>query len=344
VTMHSCSPLSQDAWDEAGLAGSGHFLQSWRWGEFKSRFGWDVERVSVTGKNNVAQAQILFRSRGPISVGYVPRGPVVPEGEPDLATDLMRKIDQASKRHRALYTLVETDRPLPFAGTYKDHGFVTGPDHIQPARTVKVPLLADEPLLAQMRQNTRYSVRLAIRREVEVVHCGEGYGVNDFYTLLLETSDRNRFDIHSEDYYRAFLDTFGEDALCIFARSDHHLAAALIAVKHGPEAIYMYGASSSEHRANGAAFLLQFEAMKWARAAGCTRYDLWGIPAEDPEHVSDTGDTVARTRGDDWRGLYRFKIGFGGDIVSYPPMLERRYSAIGALMARRLSRRTHGDT
>ena len=46
------------------------------------------------------------------------------------------------------------------------------------------------------------------------------------------------------------------------------ILAELIAVKHGPEAIYMYGASSSEHRANGAAFLLQFEAMKWARAAG----------------------------------------------------------------------------
>jgi lipid II:glycine glycyltransferase (peptidoglycan interpeptide bridge formation enzyme) len=60
--------------------------------------------------------------------------------------------------------------------------------------------------------------------------------------------------------------------------------------------------------------------------------------------VGDTHDTVASSRGDDWRGLYRFKTGFGGDIVSYPPVLERRYSPVGSLVARRFRRRQHGDT
>lgn len=106
----------------------------------------------------------------------------------------------------------------------------------------------------------------------------------------------------------------------------------------------MYGASSSEHRSHGAAFLLQFEAMKWARDAGCLRYDLWGIPMVDPGNVSDTGDSIAGTKGDDWRGLYRFKTGFGGEIVSYPPMLERRYNLVGAFAARRLTKRQRGDT
>ena len=209
---------------------------------------------------------------------------------------------------------------------------------------MKVPLLADEPLLAQMRQNTRYSVRLAMRRGVEIIPCDQGPDVSDFYRLLLETADRNRFGIHNEHYYRDFLATFGTDALCIFARVEGNIAAALIAVKFGTEAIYMYGASSAVHRAHGAAFLLQFEAMKWAREAGCERYDLWGIPAVDPESVTDTGDSVAGSRGDDWRGLYRFKTGFGGEIVCYPPVLERRFSIVGSLVARRLSRRQHGDT
>jgi peptidoglycan pentaglycine glycine transferase (the first glycine) len=344
MTEESWSPLSESEWDAAVLAGNGHFLQSWRWGEFKSRFGWGIERVSVADNTGAALAQILFRSRGPISVGYIPRGPVIPAVHASVSAEMMRNVDQAAKRHRALYTLVESDRPLPFSGTYKRHGFVMGPEHIQPARTVKVALLDDEPLLAQMRQNTRYSVRLAIRRGVEVVRCGDDYDAGDFYTLLLETADRNRFGIHDERYYREFLEIFGDDALCIFARYDDKLAAALIAAKHGTEAIYMYGASSSQHRAHGAAFLLQFEAMKWARGAGCQRYDLWGIPAVDPETMGDTHDTVASSRGDDWRGLYRFKTGFGGDIVSYPPVLERRYSPVGSLVARKFSRRQHGDT
>jgi lipid II:glycine glycyltransferase (peptidoglycan interpeptide bridge formation enzyme) len=109
----------------------------------------------------------------------------------------------------------------------------------------------------------------------------------------------------------------------------------LIAARFGPEAIYMYGGSSTEHRAHGAAFFLQFEAMRWAREVGCTRYDLWGIPAEDPISTAERGGRVAGTRGDDWRGLYKFKIGFGGEVVSYPPTLERRYRPFLAYFARR---------
>jgi lipid II:glycine glycyltransferase (peptidoglycan interpeptide bridge formation enzyme) len=118
----------------------------------------------------------------------------------------------------------------------------------------------------------------------------------------------------------------------------------LISAKFGSEAIYMYGASSSEHRGHGAAFLLQFEAMRWAREAGCAKYDLWGIPMVDPTTMTDTGTTLAGTKGDDWRGLYRFKTGFGGEIVTYPPTLERRYSVLGSFVARRLLGQQRGDS
>jgi lipid II:glycine glycyltransferase (peptidoglycan interpeptide bridge formation enzyme) len=344
MTENRWSPLSAQEWDGAVLASGGHFLQSWRWGEFKSRFGWNVDRVSVTSGERVALAQILFKERGPVSVGYIPRGPVLPAGDGVLAAELMRNVDLASKRHHALYTMVEADGKMPFAGKYKEHGFVTGPEHVQPGRTVKIPLLDDDALLKQMRQNTRYSVRLAMRRGVQIIRCGEGYGIEDFYRVLIESSDRNDFGIHSRQYYQDFIETFGDDALCIFAVSDNNLAAGLIAVKFGPEAIYMYGASSAAHRSHGAAFLLQFEAMRWAREAGCARYDLWGIPDVDPESVStEAGDEIAGTRGDDWRGLYRFKTGFGGEIVTYPPVLERRYSPVGSFVVRRMTRRRRGS-
>lgn len=195
-----------------------------------------------------------------------------------------------------------------------------------------------------MRQNTRYSVRLAQRRGVELVHCGQGYDVADFYQLLLETSDRNLFGIHGADYYREFLRQFGDDALCMFARTNENLASAVIAVRFGNSSTYMYGASSTQFRANGAAALLQFETMRWARNAGSLDYDLWGIPNDDPDTVSDTGVTIAQSRAEDLRGLYRFKTGFGGEIVSYPPMLERRYSTVGSFLARQLIGRQRGDT
>ena len=57
---------------------------------------------------------------------------------------------------------------------------------------------------------------------------------------------------------------------------------------------------------------------------GARRYDLWGIPGHDPESsVSESGDRLAASTGNDRRGLYEFKTRFGGQIVHYPPPLER---------------------
>jgi lipid II:glycine glycyltransferase (peptidoglycan interpeptide bridge formation enzyme) len=49
-------------------------------------------------------------------------------------------------------------------------------------------------------------------------------------------------------------------------------------------------------------YALQWEAMRWAKAAGCTRYDWWGAP-----DVLDESDPM-------W-GVYHFKTGFGPELA-----------------------------
>lgn len=284
-------------------------------------------------------AQVLFRQQGPVSVGYIPRGPVLAGDAEALWPALWTLIDQVARRRRAISVIVEPNAPLGLAGTFQDAGVVVGPKHFQPERTVIVPLLDDDPLLKQMHQKTRYSVRLAYRRGVEIRQMyPTAEAIATFYGLMQDTAQRNQFGIHSLDYYYDFLQLFGEDAMLLGAWSDGNLAAVLIGAAFGDMAVYMYGASSTQHRAHGAAFALQFEAMKWGRARGCSHYDLWGIPPEDPESTrADGSDTIAGTKGDDWRGLYRFKTGFGGEIVTYPPTLERRYMPLLPWLARRLN-------
>jgi peptidoglycan pentaglycine glycine transferase (the first glycine) len=48
--------------------------------------------------------------------------------------------------------------------------------------------------------------------------------------------------------------------------------------------------------------LLQWEAIRLAKRKGCRTYDLWGAPDEFNES-------------DGLWGVYRFKEGFGGDVV-----------------------------
>ncbi len=334
IAERSASP--QEAWDRTVLQNGGHLLQCWKWGEFKQRHGWQVERVSVQHNAMTACGSVLFKRSGPFSIAYIPRGPSVPLDQEAITLDLMKEIDRTCRSRRALHLIVEPDKLLPFRSGEGSFSFINGPPPFQPARTVKVLLLEDNELLKQMHQKTRYSVRLAQRRGVAVEQCRfSERNVDLFFGLLEDTSERNEFGIHTRQYYADFLEIFEDDALMLLARVEGQVAAGLVAARYGTEAIYMYGGSSSEHRAHGAAFLLQFEAMKWARESGCVRYDLWGIPEDDPSTASEQGDRIAGTKGEDWRGLYRFKTGFGGDIVTYPPTLELRYRPLLSSIARR---------
>ncbi|CAN5865639.1 peptidoglycan bridge formation glycyltransferase FemA/FemB family protein [soil metagenome] len=328
---------SPEAWDAALQSTGGHLLQSWRWGEFKALHGWEPERISSA--DGAAMAQVLFRRKGPVSVGYVPRGPAWGKSATNLHV-LIEAIDEAARRRRALYTIFELERDLPGSPTSDADGWIPGPEHIQPGRTVKIALEGDDEMLKRMHQKTRYSVRLAMRKGVEIEqHEGlDEQALGTFYRLLRETSERNEFGIHDEAYYRDFLRIFGDHALLEVARVNGRPAAGLIAASFGDEAIYMYGGSSAEIRAHGAAFLLQFDAMRWARDKGLARYDLWGIPMHDPETPKESQDAVPATKGDDWRGLHRFKTGFGGAIVDYPAMLERRYHRFATRLAQRMAR------
>jgi peptidoglycan pentaglycine glycine transferase (the first glycine) len=326
-------------WDEAVLENGGHMLQSWRWGELKVRFGWQVERIAAFADGGLAQAQVLFRHKAGVSIGYIPRGPVLPAGDPSGLARLWPAIDRIARRRRALTVILEPDELLP-SELIRQIRLETGPSPIQPSRTVKIELADDDTLLKQMHQKTRYNVRLAQRRGVTArVASPTDSSVARFYELLQDTATRNDFGIHSLDYYREFLRLFEDDAALIFADIEGRPVAAIAIAAFGPEAIYMYGASSTKDRAHGAGFLIQFEAMRWARERGCLRYDLWGIPAQDPQSTKvDNGDRIAGTTGSDWRGLYEFKTRFGGSVVGYPEPLERRLHPVLTTIARRFYR------
>lgn len=340
ISLQAAQPITEaDGWDSALREHGGHMLQSWKWGEFKSRFGWQPERIHIQTPAGQAFAQVLFRSRGPISVGYCPRGPLLVGDKNALWPELKKAIDKVARRHRAMNVILEPDQPMFAGDTFTGPGLKPGPEHNQPARTVKVPLSDDDTVLKQMHQKTRYSVRLATRRgvDVEVKETHDQGAINDFYGLLSDTAERNEFAVHSREYYEEFLDVFGDDAFFVFARFEGNLCAVVIAASFGDTATYMYGASSTKHRGHGAAFLLQFEAMKWGRERGCDFYDLWGIPKVDPDSVtSDDNTSIAGTKGDDWRGIYRFKTGFGGDIVTFPETAEIQYIPGLPWLARKL--------
>ena len=152
------------------------------------------------------------------------------------------------------------------------------------------------------------------------------------------TGERDRFGIHCQAYYERAYDLFAEHGrvrLLVAYRDDEPLAALMPFCFNG-QSWYMYGASSNRRRELMPNHQLQWRAMQWARAEGCTQYDLWGI--------SD-----AEAQDDDLQGVQRFKEGFGGEIVRYVGAydyvyLAPVYSVMERLWASRRRRRNGGLT
>jgi lipid II:glycine glycyltransferase (peptidoglycan interpeptide bridge formation enzyme) len=174
-----------------------------------------------------------------------------------------------------------------------------------------------------MKSKTRYNIRLSGRKGV-TVRQGDAVDVEAFNHLMAITGDRNRFGVHSPAYYRAAYDLFApRDQVGLFlAEYRGEPLAGLMAFVLGSTAWYFYGASSDAHRNLMAPYAIQWAAMRWAKAKACSTYDLWGVPDQDEE----TLESEFSERTDGLWGVYRFKRGFGGQLMGTVGAWDRVYS------------------
>jgi peptidoglycan pentaglycine glycine transferase (the first glycine) len=206
-------------------------------------------------------------------------------------------------------------------------------DQIQFRNTVivEVGTSTQEEILARMKQKTRYNVRLGPKKGV-FVRIGNQTDWPMLYKMYAETSLRDGFVIRDEAYYRKVWSNFDNSevdnsifdtrtsnieyrvsnskyrtsniplAQPLIAEVNGEPVAAIVVFAFAGRAYYVYGMSREAHREKMPTYLLQWEAMKWARARGCATYDLWGAP-----EMFDERDSM-------W-GVFRFKDGLGGQVV-----------------------------
>jgi len=348
-------PGSRRRWDDFVAAyPTGHLLQSYAWGDFKGRHNWPSLRVVVSEPGSekiLAGAQVLFRQMAGLSVAYVPKGPLVDWSDKSLVENLLKTLRNATRRRRAIYLKIEPNLPAaPAFETYLHDNFSLrlSSETVQPRSTIRVDLTASpEKMLERMKPKTRYNIRLAERRGVKcrMAEAGVPADFARFYQLMETTGQRDQFGIHSAEYYRDAWETFaassgsGNAALWL-AEFEGQLVAGVMAFSFGKEAAYLYGASSDEHRREMPTYLLQWQAMQWAKAQGAQYYDFWGIPDEvgtgdEGEHAELENKNVR----DGLWGVYRFKQGFGGDIVRYAGSFDLVYNRPMYLLWQRLQSR-----
>ena len=303
-----------------------HLLQSTEWGELKSSFGW-YARTVMEGSGG---AQILFRNL-PLGfkLAYVPLGPIG-----DWLPELLPSLDKLCCAEGAFMLKIEPDHAWDDQLTSHiiQAGYQPSQQTIQPPSTILVDLRDDEEaILARMKQKTRYNIRLAKRKGVTVRPWTD---IRGYAAMTQETAERDAFGAHNQAYFQKTYDLFYPKGKCelLVAEAEGEPVAALMVFAQGKRAWYLYGASRSAHREKMPTYMLQWEAIRWAKSKDCQVYDLWGIPDADEE----TLEAQFLKRSDGLWGVYRFKRGFGGRVTRtmgawdrvYNPVLYRLYNLV----------------
>ncbi len=288
-----------------------HILQSPHWAAFKSQFGWHSDAISLP--NTAAPVQVLFR-RLPLGlkIAYVPKGPHLNWQNTTIAGQGLQKLVQVAQQPGVFFLKIEPDVPPSpqVTALLAENGFRPARG-IQPAATILVDIsLPEDEILARMKSKTRYNIRLAGRKGVSVRE-GTAADLPTFHQLNQITAVRDGFSVHPAEYYRAVYRQFPpENRALLFAEFEGEPLAALMVFAWDGVAYYLYGASSDAHRNKMPTYLLQWEAMRWAKAHHCHTYDLWGVPNAPAEVL----EREFSTRRDGLWGVYRFKRGFGGKL------------------------------
>jgi peptidoglycan pentaglycine glycine transferase (the first glycine) len=312
-----------------------HVLQSWEWGEFKSRYGWSARRLVWQGGRAAAQvlSRRLLRPAFPLQpcILYLPKGPLLDWNDEVLRAQVLSDLQALARREQAIFIKIDPDLEPPAflhpALTVGDGGggWKASSDQIQFRNTVTLDLRRSEAeLLAGMKQKTRYNVRLAAKKGVQV-RLGTLADLDLLYRMYAETSIRDGFVIRAADYYRDAWGSFITAGLAqpLIAEVGGEAVSAIILFKFAKTAWYMYGMSRESHRDKMPNHLLQWEAICWAKAHGSETYDFWGAPDEFVES-------------DPMWGVWKFKDGFGGQVVHHigawdyapSPLLYRFYNTI----------------
>ena len=335
--VHATPVTDRDRWNAIVRSfPEHHILQSWEWGAFKRRSGWAADRLAFKlGDRVVAAAQVLTRRALPLpfSIMYVPKGPLLHGGDHrSLLAAVLDALATHGSSRNAIFVKIDPDVVLgtgvpgtaeeatdpagvAFQSDLVSHGWSFSEEQIQFRNTVQLDLTQSEgDLLAAMKQKTRYNIRLAGRKGVQV-RVGDMDDVELLFRMYAETAARDQFIIRPLAYYRDAWGRFIESGLAcpLIAEFESEPIAALILFCFGDRAWYMYGSSRDVHRDKMPNHRLQWEAIRWAKSQGHSIYDMWGAP-----------DTFADS--DPMWGVWRFKAGFGGRVVRHTGAWDKTLS------------------
>jgi lipid II:glycine glycyltransferase (peptidoglycan interpeptide bridge formation enzyme) len=324
MTTEGAGPLTaaqlrthDDAWNRFVAASSApSFLQATPWGHVKRPNGWRAARVVIDAAGGPVGAQLLVRHPRPLpkGFGYAARGPIAASALDRASLGAFTEaVRGAASGLGVAHVRMDPELEDPdgsIASTLRELGWQPAPE-IQPQKTQVIDLsLSEEELMAALRKKTRQTLRKAMG-ETEVVEGGPER-LGEFHRTLAGTMDRVGLPFRSEGFFRTLWDAYapaGQAKLLLAQTESGEVTSGTFMVGWGPTLVALYGGTTEEGRKRNSKYLINWEALRRAKAAGYARYDLWGLPND---------------------GITYFKQGWGGREVTYVGAWDLVVDPLGA--------------
>lgn len=290
-----------------------HPLQSWEWGEFRKQTGLKVERIGCFDNGKLIRAfQVTFHPIPLLSgytLGYFPKGDMPDEEQ-------LAALRQIGQKHNALFIKMEPNvgQKVGIPSAHANIARFLMDNGAQPGRPLftRYSFLLDitpheDKLFANLSSKTRYNVRLAIKKGVQIFENSTEEGLQQYIDILNETTKRQGFYAHTPDYFKTMWKQLKDSGMVkIFnAVYEGKVLVSWIMFTFNDILYYPYGASRSENREVMASNLLMWEMILFGKRQNCKSFDMWGSLGPEPDPK------------DPWFGFHKFKKGYGGDLMEF---------------------------
>lgn len=293
-----------------------HPLQSWVWGEFRKSSGNEVVRfASMKDKKIEHSYQILIHKIPHTSYKI---GTLIKSGP--INQGLLGFIKDIAKEYKLIFTKIESAIPTNcgniehikisdsnYTKIMQSNGAVVGKTLFTPTTFWINLTKSEDELLASFSPKTRYNIKLAVKKGVEIAEDGSEKAFQKYIDLTRETVNRQGFYSHTEKYHKLMWKYLHTDMLknkqepiarMLTARFKGKIITTWIVFVWNNVLYYPYGASTNRYKNVMANNLMMWEAIKYGKRNGCQLFDLWG-----------------REEG---KGFTKFKEGYNPTVVTFP--------------------------
>ncbi|MBI4117388.1 MAG: peptidoglycan bridge formation glycyltransferase FemA/FemB family protein [Parcubacteria group bacterium] len=295
-------------------------LQSWEWGEVKSKFNWRAERLGFFKERElVGLAQVLKRKL-PLnfSLFYIPRGPVIDWQDHQLAEEviasLKKDFSEKAKNNKALFLRLEppVQKSEGLSAIFKNLGFKNYFKTIQPPSTLLIDLTySEEELLRKFRRTARNLIHRSEREGMTVEALSDSQITSDylkgFYNFYRLTGKRFSFSLRPPKQFSVLKEAMsGSKMIKLYIAKIKGLILAYgIVLLCGERASYIWGGTGRhENYSKFFNYGYIWGMLKDLKREKIKTFDFWGLgPEKDPDHP--------------WSGFTLFKTAFDGRRFDY---------------------------